>query len=128
MVILSFIAMDLKVHDLKCTTSDPDQEILKNESVINVIERMFVEAFKNGSKGIAHEISNVLVQDWKFNLSEITVPTFIWHGSEDNNVPKEWAMFTNKKIPNSRLKIFPDEGHLIIFKNAHEIFTTLKKD
>ncbi len=108
--------------------SAPDQEILKNESVMNIIERMFKEAFKNGSKGVYYEISKILVQDWKFQMSDIRIPTFIWHGSDDNNVPKEWAMMTNKEIQNSQLKIFPNEGHLIIFKNAEEIFTTLKKN
>jgi len=108
--------------------SAPDQEILKNENVMHVIEEMFKEAFKNGSKGIAYEISKILVQDWKFEISDISTPAFIWHGSEDNNVPKAWAIYTNRKIPNSRLKIFPNEGHLIIFNNAYEIFTTLKKE
>lgn len=107
--------------------SAPDQEILKNESVMNIIERMFKEAFRKGSNGVAHEISKILVQDWGFNIEDISIPTFIWHGGEDNNVPKEWASHTNKKIPSSKLKIFPHEGHLIIFKNADEMFTTLKK-
>ena len=106
--------------------SNPDQEVLKNEAVMNVIEKMFKEAFKNGSNGVAHEISKILVQDWGFNLNKIEIPTFIWHGEEDNNVPKEWAIKTNKEIQNSQLKLFPNEGHLIIFKNAEEIFKTLK--
>lgn len=39
--------------------SEPDQEILKNESVMNIIENMFMEAFRNGSKGVSYEISNL---------------------------------------------------------------------
>ena len=107
--------------------SAPDQEVLKNDEVMNVIEKMFIEAFKQGSKGVAHEIANILVQDWKFVLSEITIPTFIWHGDEDKNVPVEWAKMTHEKIQTSSLKIFPKEGHLIIFKNAEEIFASLIK-
>jgi len=106
--------------------SPPDQEILKNESVMKVIENMFKEAFRNGSRGVAHEISNILVRDWNFSIGEISVPTYIWHGEKDANVPKGWAEMTNKIIPNSHLKVYPDEGHLIIFKNAQEIFTTIK--
>lgn len=105
--------------------SPPDQEILKNQAVMNIIEKMFKEAFKSGSKGVAYEISKILVQDWNFKLSNIKVPTFIWHGEEDKNVPKEWAILTNENMPNSKLKLFPNEGHLIIFKNAQEIFTAL---
>ncbi len=105
--------------------SEPDQEILKNKAVINVIEKMFTRAFKNGSQGVAYEISKILVQDWGFKTNEIAIPTFIWHGDMDNNVPKEWAMKTTNEIQNSRLKVYPNEGHLIIFKNAEEIFKTL---
>lgn len=108
--------------------SAPDQEILKNEAIMDVIERMFKEAFKNGSKGVAYEISKILVQDWGFKINEITSPAFIWHGDKDNNVPQEWAMKTNDTIRNSKLKIFPNEGHLIILNNAEEIFTTLKTE
>lgn len=105
--------------------SDADQEILKNKSVMDIIEKMFTEAFRNGSKGVAHEISKILVEDWNFQLNEIRVPTYIWHGSEDLNVPKGWAEIVNEEIPNSKLIIFENEGHLIIFKNAEDIFSTL---
>jgi len=106
--------------------SDPDQEVLKNASVLNVIERTFREAFKNGSNGVAYEISKILVKDWEFKLRDIQTPTFIWHGEEDNNTPIEWAMRANKEIQNSQIKVYPHEGHLLIFKNVEEIFTTLR--
>lgn len=106
--------------------SSSDQKVLESEAVMEVIENMFKEAFKHGSRGVAHEISKILVQDWGFDLGDIEVPTFIWHGAEDNNVPLTWAKSTYAKIENSHLKVFHNEGHLIIFKNAEEIFTSLK--
>lgn len=53
--------------------SAPDQEVLKNKSVMHVIEKMFVEAFKSGSQGVAYEISNLLVREWNFELNKIQV-------------------------------------------------------
>ncbi|PCI02545.1 MAG: hypothetical protein COB81_05150 [Flavobacteriaceae bacterium] len=105
----------------------PDQEILKNHSVMEVIENMFTEAFRNGSKGVAYEISNLLVREWDFKLDEIRVPVTFWQGEKDNNVPYEWAELMNNEINNSKLKKYPEEGHLIIFQHAEEIFTDLKK-
>ncbi|MCJ8288985.1 MAG: alpha/beta hydrolase [Crocinitomicaceae bacterium] len=105
----------------------PDQEILKNHSVMEVIENMFTEAFRNGSKGVAYEISNLLVREWDFKLDEIRVPVTFWQGEKDNNVPFEWAELMNNEINNSKLKKYPEEGHLIIFQHAEEIFTDLKK-
>lgn len=106
--------------------SAPDQEVLKTPEVMNVIEEMFTEAFRNGSQGVAHEISKLLVRDWNFNLSDIKVPVKFWQGKKDNNVPSAWAELMKNKIPNAELKMYPDEGHLIIFRHAEEIFTELK--
>jgi len=105
--------------------SSEDQDILKNERVLGVIKTMFIEAFKNGSQGVAYEISRILVQDWGFEMKEIKAVSFIWHGKKDNNVPLEWAIKTNNEIGNSKLKIYPSQGHLIFFENAEEIFTKM---
>lgn len=105
----------------------PDQEMLENDSVMKVIENMFKEAFRNGSKGVAHEISNLLVREWGFKLEEIQVPVTFWQGGKDNNVPFEWAEFMSSKVKGANLIKYPEEGHLIIFQHAEEIFTDLKQ-
>jgi esterase/lipase len=107
--------------------SDADKEVLKNESVTQVIEDMFKESFRNGSKGIAYEVSKLLVNDWNFKLNKIQRPITFWQGKKDNNVPYKWAELMSNQIPNAKLNIYPDEGHLIIFNHALEIFTELKK-
>lgn len=107
--------------------SEPDQQILKNDSVMGIIETMFREAFRNGSEGVAYEVSKLLVRDWKFNLNEIHIPVAFWQGEKDNNVPYQWAELMKREIQNATLNIFPNEGHLIIFQHAQEIFTDLKE-
>jgi len=107
--------------------SEPDQEVLKNAAVMKVIEDMFVESFKLGSQGVAYEISEILVQNWGFELKEIKIPTHIWQGDLDNNVPKEWAEILNREIGNSKLIRYPTEGHLLIFEHAESIFSTMKE-
>jgi len=106
--------------------SEPDQDILKNDAVLRIIENMFVEAFRNGSKGVAHEISKILVNDWNFPLHEIKVPVAFWQGENDHNVPPEWATLMQQEIKQASLKSYPNEGHLLIFKYATELFTQLK--
>ncbi|MFK8037885.1 MAG: alpha/beta fold hydrolase [Crocinitomicaceae bacterium] len=107
--------------------SVPDQEVLKNKKVVDIIETMFKEAFRNGSEGVAYEISKLLVKDWHFELNKIQVPVSFWQGQKDNNVPSQWAKLMRNEIPNATLKTFPNEGHLIIFEHSEEIFTTLKE-
>ena len=104
----------------------PDQEILKNNAVMLIIEGMFKEAFRCGYLGVAYEISNLLVKDWGFSLGDIHGSVTFWQGGQDNNVPAEWAEIMSSKIKGSNLKQFPKEGHLIIFEHAEEIFTDLK--
>lgn len=105
--------------------SEPDQAILKNVEVMKIIKVMFKEAFRSGSSGVAHEISKLLVRDWKFKLNEINVPVTFWQGEKDNNVPHKWAELMKSEIKKSDLKLFSNEGHLIIFQHAQEIFTEL---
>jgi pimeloyl-ACP methyl ester carboxylesterase len=131
-LMLKFQARQLKSNPKKALKgflkimSAPDQEELKKEAVMNIIEIMFAEAFRNGSEGVAYEISKLLVRDWRFNLSEIKVPVTFWQGKKDNNVPFQWAKLMQNEIPNAKLNTFSDEGHLIIFNHALEIFTNLK--
>ena len=107
--------------------STPDQEVLKNKSVMTVIENMFTEAFRNGSQGVAYEILHLLVKDWGFELNKIQVPVTLWQGKKDNNLPYQWAELMKNEIQNASLTLYPEEGHLIIFKHAEEIFTNLKQ-
>ena len=114
------------LHGFLKIMSEPDQKTLKNQLVINTIESMFKEAFRNGSKGVAYEISNLLIRNWEFDIDEIEVPVTFWQGKKDNNVPHEWAQYMSSKIKGASLKEFPEEGHLLIFEYAKEIFIGLK--
>lgn len=108
--------------------SEPDKKVLKNESVMLVIESMFKESFRKGSRGVAYEISHILVKNWGFQLNEIKVPVIFWQGKKDNNVPYKWAELMKDEIQNATLNLYSDEGHLIIFQHAQEIFTDLKEN
>lgn len=108
--------------------SEPDKKVLKNELVMHVIENMFKESFRNGSEGIAYEISKLLVKDWNFQLNEIQVPVIFWQGKKDNNVPYKWAELMKNQMQNATLNLYSDEGHLIIFQHAKEIFADLKEN
>ena len=105
--------------------SSPDQEVLKNPKVMDVIEGMFTEAFRNGSQGVAYEISKLLVKDWGFDIKNIQVPITFWQGEQDNNVPAQWAEMMARQIDGAALNTFPSEVHLIIFEHAPEIFSEL---
>ena len=45
-------------------------------------------------------------------LSEIAIPTLILHGENDRLLPIRIAERAHRLIPNSRLEVVPDCGHL----------------
>jgi pimeloyl-ACP methyl ester carboxylesterase len=55
------------------------------------------------------------------------VPTLIWHGDRDPAVPLDVARFYDRVIPTSELRIFPGEGHLVLWSHAEEILRTLRQ-
>ena len=44
-------------------------------------------------------------------LPEITLPTLILHGANDQFIPLQWAKKAHQLLPNSQLHIFPECGH-----------------
>jgi pimeloyl-ACP methyl ester carboxylesterase len=50
--------------------------------------------------------------DLTFRLSEIRVPTLVVHGKEDKVVPLATARHLAATIPNARLVVLPDAGHV----------------
>ena len=74
---------------------------------------------------------------WGFDLSEITVPTFVWQGSEDLMVPFAHGQWLARRLseqpnrhPDSANHLLDGEGHLSIWLNAvgpmlDELCTTL---
>ncbi|MFX0184948.1 MAG: alpha/beta fold hydrolase [Candidatus Hodarchaeota archaeon] len=97
---------------------EPDQKIVRD---LRVKERMIsktVEAFRQGSKGPAHDFK-LYAKPWGFNLKEISeeLKVFIFHGEADRTVPIPIAKSMYEQIPNCGTKIYPNEGHLSVFIN-----------
>ena len=44
-------------------------------------------------------------------LAEITLPTLILHGANDQFIPLKWAKKAHQLLPNSKLHVFPECGH-----------------
>jgi pimeloyl-ACP methyl ester carboxylesterase len=55
---------------------------------------------------------------WGFEPAEVSVPTFIWQGTEDRAVPLEHARWLADQIPGAVLHLVDGEGHLSIATNA----------
>lgn len=63
-------------------------------SITNVLKSCFIGRIQ----GYARDIK-AYVRPWKTTLSDVTINTHIWHGTEDNWSPKLMAEYLNSAIP-----------------------------
>lgn len=101
-----------------------DQKVLSSLKLHKDMIRNRTEAFKQGKKGCAHELK-LYTDDWGFKLTDIKANVYLWYGEDDKNVSIEMGKYYASQIPNSKLKIYPNEGHLILHTHHQEILKTL---
>ncbi len=65
-------------------------------------------------RGFFGQFAGVLLWNSYRRLARIHVPTLILHGAEDRLVPVENGRVLASRIPNARLEILPDAGHILI--------------
>jgi pimeloyl-ACP methyl ester carboxylesterase len=51
---------------------------------------------------------------WGFDLGAITVPTYLWQGSDDLMVPFAHGQWLAERIPAVTAHLEPGEGHLSV--------------
>lgn len=57
-------------------------------------------------------------RDWGFDLAEIEIPVAVWQGEQDRMVPFTHGKWLAAHIPNARVHLYHDEGHLSLAVNA----------
>jgi pimeloyl-ACP methyl ester carboxylesterase len=84
----------------------------------------WTEAFRQGSWGVAQDL-RMLMKPWGFELSSITVPTWIHHGDADTTVPPRHARLLAEAIPGAQLRLYPGLGHYSILDVAEDMLAAL---
>lgn len=104
-----------------------DQEALSEPALRSRMIANSVELYRQGGRGMYDE-ALVLARPWGFDLSDIRVPIEIWHGARDKTVPTAMAVHLSESLPNSRLRVFPDEGHHLLYRYWRDILRTLLRE
>ncbi|CAN2213049.1 MhpC Predicted hydrolases or acyltransferases (alpha/beta hydrolase superfamily) [Candidatus Nanopelagicaceae bacterium] len=68
---------------------------------------------------VADDYSSYL-KPWGFDPRDVKVPTVIWQGGLDKNVPIQHGKWLATNMPNARLELRQEESHLGIFVNYEE--------
>ena len=64
------------------------------------------------------------VTAWGFEPRLVTCPVFLWWGAQDE--PLADAIWLRDHIPDARLQLWPDEGHLAYKQHLDDIFSALR--
>ncbi|ABD56457.1 alpha/beta fold hydrolase [Jannaschia sp. CCS1] len=110
---------------LKNSVSAADKEILDNKEVAQRFREMQREAFRQGSRGAAHE-AFIAYSDWGFDISSVCVPVHIWLGDEDIFVTRKMGQHIADTIPGVKFHWVEGAGHLN-FADWKSIFASCRQ-
>lgn len=88
----------------------PDRAFLEDPRVAAILLRSLRTSMEQGYRGPAEDL-RIYTQPWPFDPGIIRVPTDIWHGEKDSTVPVAQAQWFHEQISDSRLHLFPEDGH-----------------
>jgi pimeloyl-ACP methyl ester carboxylesterase len=118
------------IKQMKTGLSEADCEVLDRPEVLHNLVMSLKEGFSN-PKGV-HLDTRLMVSPWGFSpeqTKQLPFPVRLWYGGSDHLAPIAMGRYLARAITNSRLKIFPGEGHMsLIVNNIGEILQVLSDD
>ena len=101
-----------------------DQEVLTEPQLRSRMIANSTELYRQGGRGMYDE-ALVLARPWGFDVGALRVPVHIWQGALDETVPAAMATHLAESIPGARLRMFPEEGHHLLYRYWPEILAAL---
>lgn len=108
-------------EEIVAASAESDRESLTSAVVRDWLLTTFRETFRGGTQGWVHELMLLDTRPWGFPLEAITANVQIWHGDADSSFAQ--GQFLAEHIPDCRLHVLPDKGH-IVPGLVEEIFKT----
>jgi pimeloyl-ACP methyl ester carboxylesterase len=102
-----------------------DRAVLEaNPDGIPMLLDAIAGGYAQGAKAAVQEY-RLFATPWEFRLEDITVPTHIWHGTEDNNVPIAVARHIATLIPHVTTHYIEGGGHAAISGHYDEVMAAI---
>jgi len=89
----------------------PDDRLLADPEVLEPMLTWLREGARQGTAGYVEDWIAEL-GPWGFRLDEVTRPTFIWWGEEDDLTPRVHTDALASGLPGAHVVVYPGEGHL----------------
>jgi pimeloyl-ACP methyl ester carboxylesterase len=94
--------------------SPADEQILAQGNVTARLVTMFGEAFAQGTTGMVAEIAGYCLRQWGFEPGDVGQKTLLVYGAKDAISGSRHGRWWQKQLPDARLEMVPDAGHLVV--------------
>jgi pimeloyl-ACP methyl ester carboxylesterase len=91
-----------------------DKAALRSPAVRSRLGEMLGAAFAQGAVGLAADIAGYCLQPWGFEPEAVEAQTLLLYGSRDAVAGPAHARWWQERLPNARLEIAHDAGHLVL--------------
>jgi pimeloyl-ACP methyl ester carboxylesterase len=98
----------------------PDAAVLGRPEVFAAFVDDLRHASRTSARAAVQDFA-LFAHDWGFCLEDIVVPSHIWQGDQDRNVPPAHARLQARRIPGALLHECPGEGHMLVIDHMEEI-------
>lgn len=103
-----------------------DAALMRVDEMRAVLGRTMMETARQDGAGNRSEIER-LVKPWGFDIRDITVPIFLWHGDEDRIMPIGPARLMARTLQNCASTFYEGEGHFSVLVNrADDLMAALR--
>jgi pimeloyl-ACP methyl ester carboxylesterase len=94
--------------------SEADATVLADSGAVDRLDAMARQAFARGLDGMIDDILGYTLQPWGFEPGDVRAGTLLLYGAQDPVVTDAHGRWFQQQIPNARLEVMPDIGHLLV--------------
>jgi pimeloyl-ACP methyl ester carboxylesterase len=112
------------LEELIARSPESDRAILAEPGSFAMYRDSYWESWRQGRAGYARDLE-LLASPWGFDLGEIRVPTWLWHGEDDRVTPLYMGEHVARSIAGCKATIVRHGGHLLRLPLWGDIVRTL---
>jgi pimeloyl-ACP methyl ester carboxylesterase len=112
------------IADLHAGLTQSDRRVVSDAGLRGKLLETYAEAFRTSADGWIDDLL-AFCAPWGFELSDIVVPTMLWHGANDTLSPVGHSRWLAANIPTSTVIVQPGTAHFGAFAIVPDVLTWL---